>query len=71
MVKQMGYGSRAEIAKIHAKIVDEYELMRLANEGRDIKKILDILAGKYGYSSGQAVRNVIQNFKKKNANADI
>lgn len=64
MVKTMGYGSRQESKEMHTKIVGEYELMREANDGKNIKKILDILAKKYGYSSGQAVRNMIRLFYK-------
>lgn len=60
MVKTMGLPSRKETKIIHAKIVDEYELMRKASEGKNIKHILNILSEKYGYSCGQAVRNMIR-----------
>lgn len=65
MIKQMGFGSRAETKETHSKIVGEFEVMKLANENKKIKDILNILAERYGYTSGQAVRNVINNYKKK------
>lgn len=58
----MGLGSRQESKEMHTRIVGEYELMRKANDGKNIKKILELLAEKYGYSSGQAVRNMIRLF---------
>ena len=66
MAKKLGYGKREETRKIHQKIVNEFEEMKIKNDGKKIKIYLDFLAKKYGYSCGQAVRNMINNFNKKN-----
>ena len=65
MAKKLGYGKREEISKIHQIIVNEFEEMKIKNNGKNIKISLDFLANKYGYSCGQAVRNMINNFHKK------
>ena len=65
MAKKLGYGKREETSKIHEEIVNEFEEMKIKNNGKNIKISLDFLAKKYGYSCGQAVRNMINNFKKK------
>ena len=65
MAKKLGYGKREETSKIHQKIVNEFEEMKIKNNGKNIKISLDFLAKKYGYSCGQAVRNMINNFHKK------
>lgn len=64
MTKKLGYGKREETSKIHEEIVNEFEEMKIKNNGKNIKISLDFLAKKYGYSCGQAVRNMINNFKK-------
>lgn len=66
MTKKLGYGKREETSKIHQKIVNEFEEMKIKNNGKNIKISLDFLAKKYRYSCGQAVRNMINNFHKKN-----
>ena len=66
MAKKLGYGKREETSKIHEEIVNEFEEMKIKNNGKNIKISLDFLAKKYGYSCGQAVRNMINNFHKKN-----
>ena len=65
MTKKLGYGKREETSKIHQKIVNEFEEMKIKNNGKNIKISLDFLEKKYGYSCGQAVRNMINNLKKK------
>ena len=65
MAKKLGYGKREETSKIHEEIVNEFEEMKIKNNGKNIKISLDFLAKKYGYSCGQAVRNMINNFQKK------
>ena len=64
MAKKLGYGKREETSKIHEEIVNEFEEMKIKNNGKNIKISLDFLAKKYGYSCGQAVRNMINNFQK-------
>ena len=68
MTKKLGYGKREETSKIHEEIVNEFEEMKIKNNGKNIKISLDFLAKKYGYSCGQAVRNMINNFQKKKQN---
>ena len=65
MAKKLGYGKREETSKIHEEIVNEFEEMKIKNNGKNIKISLDFLAKKYGYSCGQSVRNMINNFQKK------
>ena len=64
MSKKLGYEKREETSKIHEEIVNEFEEMKIKNNGKNIKTSLDFLAKKYGYSCGQAVRNMINNFQK-------
>ena len=66
MTKKLGYGKREETSKIHEEIVNEFEEMKIKNNGKNIKIYLDFLANKYGFSCGQSVRNMINNFHKNN-----
>lgn len=68
MVTTMGYGSREKTKAMHARIVSEYESLRELNRERKVKDILTHLAEKYGYSSGQAVRNMIRLYNKTKQN---
>ncbi len=62
---KINYPDRSELREIHLKIQQEYaELLKLS-DGRNKLKTLEYLAEKYGYSSGQAVRNMLNNLKKK------
>ena len=43
MAKKLGYGKREEISKIHEEIVNEFEEMKIKNNGKNIKISLDFL----------------------------
>ena len=43
MTKKLGYGKREETSKIHQKIVNEFEEMKIKNNGKNIKISLDFL----------------------------
>ena len=66
MTKKWDTEKEKKQVKFIKKIVNEFEEMKIKNNGKNIKISLDFLAKKYGYSCGQAVRNMINNFHKKN-----
>ena len=66
MVQKINFPTRDEAEKLHTQIIGEYsELLEISN-GKNKQIILEKLAKKYGYSSGQAVRNMMNLRKKKN-----
>lgn len=65
MIQKINFPTREQAAKIHGQIIKEYsELLDISN-GKNKQKILEKLAKKYGYSSGQSVRNMLNNHKKQ------
>lgn len=64
MIQKINFPTREQAVKLHTQIIKEYtELLDISN-GKNKQKILEKLAKKYGYSSGQAVRNMM-NIKKQ------
>lgn len=63
MNKRINFPKRDEFKAIHTAIISEYNTMLEANNNKGKMMILDKLAKKYGYSSGQAVRNMMNNKK--------
>lgn len=53
-----------EVKKIHDAIIADYLYLTNLTSGKDKMKLLDDLAKKYGYTSGQSIRNIIVKHKK-------
>ena len=64
MIQKINYPTRDQAPKLHAQIINEYAELLSISEGKNKQRILEKLAKKYGYSSGQAVRNMMNNKKK-------
>lgn len=60
------FPDRNELREIHLKIQQEYSELLKLSDGKNKIKTLEYLAEKYGYSSGQAVRNMLNNLRKRN-----
>ncbi|MDV4026205.1 hypothetical protein CMT52_17885 [Elizabethkingia anophelis] len=65
MIQRINFPSREQSPILHRQIIDEFNELLELNMGKNKQKILNDLALKYGYSSGQAVRNMIHNKKRK------
>lgn len=65
MVQKINFPTREQAAKLHKQIISEYADLLDISGGKNKQKILDKLAQKYGYSSGQAIRNMMNNHKKQ------
>lgn len=51
---------------LHNEIITEYNSLLELSEGKHKNKILDKIAKKFGYSSGQSVRNILNKYKVNN-----
>lgn len=65
MVQKINFLKRDQAEKLHTQIISEYSELLDISDGKNKQKILEKLAKKYGYSSGQAVRNMMNNHKKQ------
>ena len=65
MAKKINIPSREESEQIHKSIEQDYAEMILQSGGKDKMLIMERIAKKYGYKSGQAVRNVMSRRKKQ------
>lgn len=58
-----------KVQLLHSQIIKDYNNLLEFHKGKEINKILEQIAKKYGYSSGQSIRNII-NKNKKSLNID-
>lgn len=54
-----------KVQLLHNQIIKDYCILLEFHKGKEKNKILEQIAKKYGYSSGQSIRNIINKNKKK------
>lgn len=62
---KINFPNRKESEQLHQNIISDFEDMKDVTGGKNIQVILEKLAEKYGYSCGQAVRNMMNLRKRK------
>lgn len=53
-----------QVQNLHNQIIKDYCSLLDFNNGKEKNKILEQIAKKYGYSSGQSIRNILNKNKK-------